>query len=215
MLKSPSKKRGQEFPEKGTLHWTKPELAYAFGVDERTVGNWQADPDDPLPVLLRRTARANIYDPRAVLEWYRRKILREIGVTDHEEKIVYAAEKARLTKLQADKAQLDVDELEGRLVRTDAVKEHWVNMAAGFRAKLLALPSRVAMLVSPDRRIQVQQQAQGLVYEALNEIASDAVPTAIRDRANARATARRARSFETAADADDQSVGGIEPDPVA
>ena len=55
-----------------------------------------------------------------------------------------AEEKTRLTKAQADKAEFEVSELEAELIPATKVQETWIEYVANVRAKLLALPSRVA-----------------------------------------------------------------------
>ena len=53
-------------------------------------------------------------------------------------------EKTRLTKAQADKAELEVSELEGKLIPATLVQETWQDFVANVRAKLLGLPSKLA-----------------------------------------------------------------------
>ena len=56
-------------------------------------------------------------------------------------------EKTRLTRAQANKAELDVEVIEGKLIPTDLVMETWINYISNCRAKLLGLPNKVAHLV--------------------------------------------------------------------
>ncbi len=98
----------------------------------------------------------------------------------------YAVERARLTKAQADKTELEVKEIRGEVVRMPLVEQHWGGMVASMRARLLALPSKVAaMVATPDKLQQVTDITQTLVYEALSEIAGDAIPDDVRRRAEA------------------------------
>jgi phage terminase Nu1 subunit (DNA packaging protein) len=98
----------------------------------------------------------------------------------------YEVERTRLTKAQADKTELEVQELRGILVRVPAAAEHWRGMVARARAKLLSLPSRIAAAIAtPEKVAQCQDLAQGLVYEALAELAGDGIPDDVRMRAAA------------------------------
>lgn len=99
-------------------------------------------------------------------------------------------ERAKLARLQQEKLKLDLGEARGELVRMPLVEQHWIGMVANVRAKLLALPNRLAAQVAgPDRIQEVQNKAQALVYEALEEIAGDGIPEETRRRANAQAEA--------------------------
>ncbi|MEM7695297.1 MAG: DNA packaging protein [Pseudomonadota bacterium] len=53
------------------------------------------------------------------------------------------AERARLAREQADRQALKNAELRGELVRADAVRERWEDVARTARARLLAIPSRI------------------------------------------------------------------------
>jgi phage terminase Nu1 subunit (DNA packaging protein) len=98
----------------------------------------------------------------------------------------YEVERTRLTKAQADKTELEVQELRGILVRVPSAAEHWRGMVARARAKLLSLPSRIAAAIAPPEKVaQCQDLAQGLVYEALAELAGDGIPDDVRMRAAA------------------------------
>jgi hypothetical protein len=82
-------------------------------------------------------------------------------------------ERAKLAVLQQEKLQLEIAELRGDLVRVPAVEERWHELLAAVRAKLLALPAKLAIAVAPPDRIQsAQDRAQALVHEALSELAT-------------------------------------------
>jgi len=94
--------------------------------------------------------------------------------------------RARLTRAQADKTELEVSEIRGEVVRTPLIEQHWAMLVSAMRAKLLAMPSRVAASVAaPDRLHEVTDAVRDLVYEALSEIAGDAIPDEIRRRMEA------------------------------
>ena len=92
-------------------------------------------------------------------------------------------EKLRLNKAQADKATLEVNELEGELIPAQLVEDTWINYTSNVRAKLLGLPSRIAHEV-----ITVEDYQKALllckeqVNEALNELGEDGIPEKYRKR---------------------------------
>lgn len=80
-------------------------------------------------------------------------------------------EKFRLTKAQADKAEMEVQELERELVRVEEVRKACGDMVATFRAKALGLPSKVAPKVLGMSSIsEIQACVKREMYEALQEL---------------------------------------------
>jgi len=83
----------------------------------------------------------------------------------------YHQEKSRLVKLQADKAQLEVDEICGKLVRADELKREWEEMLGDIKGRLLGIPSKAAPIVSPQTQPgEVLAVLEDLVNEALQEL---------------------------------------------
>ena len=192
---------------------TKAQVAYAFGVDERTISRWQDRDDNPLPIAERRKTKAgNVYDLRQVVEWARRDAIGELTVGGDGQVLDYNTERARLTKAQADKTELEVAELQGTLIRVPAVTAHWQTKVAAVRARLLSLPTKLASAIAPpDRLGAAQDQAQALIYEALAELAGDGIPDDVRERAAAIRRSRDRSDVASAAAADDQPVGRGKP----
>ena len=83
----------------------------------------------------------------------------------------YHTEKSRLVKLQADKAQFEIDELTGALVRSDEVESAWAAMVVDCKTRLLSVPSKAATLVAtePDPAA-CQVIIEEMVREALQEL---------------------------------------------
>lgn len=116
----------------------------------------------------------------------------------------FQAERTRLTRAQADKAELEADELRGRLVPIDIITRLWAELVASWRAKLLAFPSKIAQRIAPPEQMpDVQKQAQRVVHEILNEFASDGLPDSVRERYRS-----SMHDVESAAGSDGESVGG-------
>lgn len=83
-------------------------------------------------------------------------------------------EKTRLTKLQADKAELEVRELEQSLVSVETITEEWVGYAANVRSKLLALPSKISHRVqSAESYAEAEKILKDAVYDALYELSNN------------------------------------------
>jgi phage terminase Nu1 subunit (DNA packaging protein) len=82
------------------------------------------------------------------------------------------AERTRLIKAQADKTELEVDERKGALIPAERVIEAWEQLVSAFRARVLALPSKlVPRLASLNAVTQIQEVIAAGVREALEELA--------------------------------------------
>jgi len=94
------------------------------------------------------------------------------GKTITDGKVIdFHEEKARLTKMQADKAEMEVEELAGQLVRVDDVLDQWQNILADVKGKLLAIPSKLATLVADiSNPAEAQELIDDYVREALQEL---------------------------------------------
>ncbi|HRH14787.1 MAG TPA: hypothetical protein PK225_10600 [Azonexus sp.] len=83
----------------------------------------------------------------------------------------YNAARAKKEGHLAKLAELDEMEATGQLVRTDAVLKEWQGIIANIRARLLALPSRLAAQAHGARTIgELQRLLQDGIAEALTEL---------------------------------------------
>lgn len=85
----------------------------------------------------------------------------------------YHEERSRLTRAQADKAEFEASVMAGKLVDVDQLIQAWESMLSSMRAKLLALPSKMApVLADEDVPGVVQGIIDDYMREALEELAS-------------------------------------------
>ncbi len=124
------------------------------------------------------------YPPAALGEWLRQQIMSELGVANDGAAYDHRAERARLTKAQADKTELEVLVLRADLISTPEALLQVQGMVGAMRAKLLSLPTKVAPLVAktPADIAAAQEAIRVEVYEALDEIASDRFQDEIQKR---------------------------------
>ncbi|CAE7205090.1 unnamed protein product [Symbiodinium microadriaticum] len=96
------------------------------------------------------------------------------GDDDADGPLNYEIEKARLTKYQADHEKLKVAEKEGHLIPVDMVADQVADLFARVRAKLLALPTRMAPeLVKYKKPAPMKAALQTSITEALEDLVSD------------------------------------------
>jgi phage terminase Nu1 subunit (DNA packaging protein) len=92
-------------------------------------------------------------------------------------------EKLRLTKAQADRATLEVSEIEGHLIPAQLVQDTWTDFVANVRAKLLGMPSRIAhQVIALDTYAEAESLIKENVQDALLELSDNGIPTKYADR---------------------------------
>ncbi|MFH0351042.1 MAG: hypothetical protein ACHBMF_03785 [Chromatiales bacterium] len=80
-------------------------------------------------------------------------------------------ERTRLLKAQADKTELEIDERMGALLPAERIIAVWEQLVAAFRAKCLALPSKLAPLLRGKDAVQdIKEIIAAGVREALEEL---------------------------------------------
>jgi hypothetical protein len=145
------------------------------------------------------------FPPGPFGKWLRERHRRDFGVATDGVSRDFNAERARLARAQAEKAELETAEMRGELLRADKVEEKWTVMIAEWRAKLLALPTKLAQRVAPPgKTAEAQAVAQAVVHELLVEFAGG------REKPRARRSGR-AGGVVAAAQADGKPVVGRIP----
>lgn len=83
----------------------------------------------------------------------------------------YHAEKSRLVKMQADRAEYEVKTMAGDLVRAEDVKSEWYQAVTDCKSRLLSISSKAAPVVASESdAAQCQIIIDDLVREALQEL---------------------------------------------
>jgi phage terminase Nu1 subunit (DNA packaging protein) len=180
---------------------SKKAAAEFFGVSVQALDGWFTA---GCPVAKRdQNDRIELLDLRVMTQW-RIDRAGDGGELDRE--------RTRLTKAQADKTELEVAELRAELVRAPVLENHWQNMVAAARAKLLSLPSKLApQIAGPDQLTRVQDMLHAGVFEALAELAGDAFPDNIRVRVDKAASQPHDLGMEATTEADGHAVGKRAP----
>lgn len=93
--------------------------------------------------------------------------LDENDITESLEYEKYLHEKAR-----REKAEIELSHIKGNMHSSSEVEKVMNNMLASFRAKMLALPTKVApSLIARDDISQIEQMIETQIHEALFELA--------------------------------------------
>jgi phage terminase Nu1 subunit (DNA packaging protein) len=121
----------------------------------------------------------NIDEARlAYIHYLRAKLrLNPKGFTDTS----IAEEKVRLTKAQADLKEMEVELLNGGMLKAEEVVEGWIGFVSNARAKLLNLPSKVAhQVIGLETYGDAEEIIRLEIYEVLNELSKSEIPDSLR-----------------------------------
>lgn len=142
------------------------QLAEWYGVDQRTVTNWQLE--DP-PVPSEKRGRERIFDTKAVATWREERAIRKAPAPpppDLEEA------KARKLAAEAELAEYQLAQARGEFIAVTDLDAKIGPVFDTFRAKLLAIPGRLAPRVVACRDIadarDMLEQELGVVLAELS-----------------------------------------------
>lgn len=160
---------------------TKEQVAYALGIDERTVTRYQSRVHDPLPVAvkgLNRHARSQ-YDLRAVAEWAVRQKLRQEEI-DGDQAL------ARLLFEKANNCELKNDQLRRELAPVGLLQLVLDRTGAGIAGILRKVPQHIRKRVPSltageveiiekeiEKAARVAENLQPLLEQAVEEQKND------------------------------------------
>ena len=112
-----------------------------------------------------------VYDLIPSIRNYIRRLKNKAQIETEDGVLDFQEEKARLTKMQADKAEMEVLEMSGELARIEDVVEAWQSQLMDMKGKLLSMPSKLATLVvDVDSPAEAQDLMDDHVREALQEL---------------------------------------------
>ena len=126
---------------------------------------------------------SNGFPPREFGVWLKRRHLRGVGVDQTGTRYDYEQERARLTKAQADRTELEARELMGEMVRVEVISAEWARMLGAMRQRLLSIPTKSA----PRARgaasdVEAAAILELQIIEALEELSDDGVDDRTRAR---------------------------------
>jgi phage terminase Nu1 subunit (DNA packaging protein) len=109
------------------------------------------------------------YDLKASIQRYIEYIKEQAQQT--EEELNLTKEKTLLTRANRQKVELELQIMRGELHRSEDVKRVMNDMLGAFRARILAIPSKVApRLIAQTNAAVIQNIVKNEVYEALQEL---------------------------------------------
>lgn len=158
------------------------DLAKLLCVSGNTIRSWESSQHDeligPFPEAKEASSgREKLYNYKACLLWY----VKYKAFTDYRKLVIpanddesYEEAKRRKEWLAVQKNELELQESQKKLVRAEDVKREWTNLIFNVRSKLLALPARVAPVISADMDLIAKQDILTKeVKSVLVELASD------------------------------------------
>jgi phage terminase Nu1 subunit (DNA packaging protein) len=90
-----------------------------------------------------------------------------IGANTVDDAKSYYEQRARLIRLQADRAETELDELRGSLVLVDDVSEQWARLLGRMRQRILSIPSKLAPMVHHETDVAV---IEAILEKAVHDV---------------------------------------------
>ena len=148
------------------MEFNKNQIAEAFGINLTTVDKWRRS-----GCPAEKKGPNVMFSVRQVSDWLRSRDMETSGTLD------LGQERAKLTKLQAQKATLELEVSRGNLIPMELVVETWQGHIGNARAKLLGFPAKAAaQSIGMDDYLESEEYFTGLINEALDELNHDGLP---------------------------------------
>lgn len=149
----------------------KQQLGEITGYSDQTLTEWQRE---GMPVLRKAAGRAgNQYDTAAIFEWYAARKAKTSGTENPRD---------RLSRLQGDHVELDLQRQRGELVPASEVEPAWSSMIVAARQALLSLPGRVVPMLAQCEHEDAMREVLRVEFEAvLRKLGADDEPGAAGD----------------------------------
>jgi len=146
-------------------------LCEMLGMSPMTVNRLQ---DQGFPVLSRGDGRkANQYDTGACIDWLVERERRKKVTLPGGQVINLDAERARLTKEQADKVAMENELTRSQLIDAEQVAVMWANVVVNIKTRVLAIPTKAAPLVIGCKTMpQVRDVIERVIIEALHDLST-------------------------------------------
>lgn len=133
------------------------QLSRVMGVTDVTLWEWQKQ---GLPVLVRgQRGQSNLYDTHAVIVW---KVDFEVKKASGPE-----SQKDRLTRLQADKAEMENAVMRGELIPAVEIEPAWAGVVMAVKQALLPLGIRLAPLLESTSGVDAKRE---LIDEEVRDV---------------------------------------------
>lgn len=121
--------------------------------------------------VIPKTER-NRYELAPAVQGYIR-FLQERMVGNTAAPIDYQNEKSRLVRIQADKAQIELDQMNEALIETSEVAKEWESILSDMKSKILSVPTKAAPLVRDETSTSVIMDIlQSFIDETLHELST-------------------------------------------
>lgn len=147
------------------------QLANITGLDRRTVAQRLETVDHSGG---DKRGQAMIYESTVALP----AIYLSALVSEDDSRLLDAKlERARLDRAKRHLAEAALDEKKGALIPVEIVQDHWSTIVINCRARLLAIPSKLAQRVlEVSDMSEINTIAKELIYEALMELSIEGLP---------------------------------------
>ncbi len=159
----------------------KTQLAQILKVTPQTLTVWQKQVDDPLPIHVKgKNGQSNQYDLAEAVAWLVRHEVNKLVVNADGEFIDYNAERARLTKEQADGQALKNEKIRANLISVNAAITLFLEITSVATTKLDS--ARADVKNRMPELTNAQYNTITRIYDDARNAIADVSPEAIVDK---------------------------------
>lgn len=152
----------------------KRELSMVFNISERTLTE-HLKAGLPFVKAPEKRGQSYRFDTAAVHRWLlEREIAKRLPAGS--ESLDPQRERAALDRARRLEVEQRLEERSGQLIPADAVEASWVKLVHAFRAKMLAMPHRLAPLLARETDVgAIHGILEGQIHAALEELSEEPI----------------------------------------
>jgi len=136
------------------------EACKLFDISPRRYRQIAQDGHAPVPV---KNEIVFVEAVRQIVKYYR-------GLAQGQGSMTLVDERTKLTHKRAEKLELELENMKGNLVSLESVEKVVGTVIAGFKARLLSLPAKLAPVVVELTPAEAQEKIQKAIYDVLEEL---------------------------------------------
>jgi len=103
---------------------------------------------------------------KALIDYYRR-------LSEGQGSFSLTDERTRLTRINADRKELDLKIVQGELIHVDIAMQQWGQVVMTIRSKLLAIPTKLSPLVLGCQNLpEIKETIERSIHEVMSELAN-------------------------------------------
>jgi len=173
------------------------ELAEILGISDRRIQQLSSETEK----VFEKIGRGKYDLVKLVQSFlsYQTEMMREKSAANSLE-----AEQTRMTKIKADKAEIELLEKMGKIIHIEALEEELGPIFSTLKSRLMSIPQRLAPQIDPTRIPKLQAIIEQPIREALEELSNECsgILSVKQQRANEKSSRRSVKTVKASSETD-------------